>query len=272
MLTIATVIKHPAVGFSKTQDSVIREFGNSSGVEFLIKECLETGQTPVSNEYNEGTLSIHQVMSPDRGVFDGMNQAIELARGDWVLFLNAGDWLADGVGEKLLDVIDEKSDMDYLYFDGVTVDANDEREFLRKAPEALGIGHFYKRAPVLHPCLIVRKSVLQKLKFDTELDLAADFDLMVMLVAKAFKGRYVNRVCAFVLSGGLSEQKRIRARRQACRSLKRNSNGLLGRILAEASYFRFLCVHFIITFLVKPFPFVRNVAKSKSGGMPQGTY
>ena len=44
----------------------------------------------------EGQLPVRLFSQPPRGIYAAMNQAWQLARGEWLLFLNAGDLLLDG--------------------------------------------------------------------------------------------------------------------------------------------------------------------------------
>jgi glycosyltransferase involved in cell wall biosynthesis len=44
----------------------------------------------------EGQLPVHLFSQPPQGIYSAMNKAWQLARGEWLLFLNAGDLLLDG--------------------------------------------------------------------------------------------------------------------------------------------------------------------------------
>jgi hypothetical protein len=266
-------MKSPAPGFDKTYASVLREFGDCDDVEYLIKEwdaAAEWIESAPAEAMHR--LSIRKVHGKDSGVFDAMNQSIPVARGQWILFLNAGDWLAEGFGSKCLEFLKAHAACDFIYCDGVTVDVDDGREFLRRSPEKVQLNDFLHHAPILHPCLIVKQSHLAQRLFDLGYDLAADFDLMVELVAQGLKGQRLPAVGAFILSGGLSEQRRVRGKRQALRSLLHNAPSLKFKLLSYAAYLRFLCRHLLIVYGVRSFGPLRRWAKSRSGGQPSGTY
>jgi hypothetical protein len=274
VLSIITVVKSPVEGFEKTYASVLQEFGNLNGVEYLIKEwnAVEEWSETSGDDSNAPRLNIRKIRGKDSGVFDGMNQSVTAAQGEWILFLNAGDWLAKGFGDLLHEAIQSATECDYIYCDGVTVDADDGREFLRKAPESLRLPHFLHCAPVLHPCLIVKKSYLEQHLFNLDYDLAADYALMVELVASGAKGRHLPVVAAFILSGGLSERARIRGKRQALTSLLRNAPDLGFKIRSVLAFCRFMCRHILIVYGVRSFGPLRRWAKSRTGGQPAGTY
>ncbi|MGJ8638325.1 MAG: hypothetical protein ACSHYA_02940 [Opitutaceae bacterium] len=274
LLSIVTVIKSPAIGFEKTYASVLREFGDCDEVEYLIKEwdgSVKWAESIHSDENADG-LSIRKAKGSDSGVFDGMNQSILAVNGRWVLFLNAGDWFAKGFASHLIPALKAQSDCDFVYCDGVTVDAKDGREFLRKALENLQLNDFLHRAAILHPCLVVNKSFLARRQFDLEFDLAADYDMMIELVATKAKGYYLPVLAAFILSGGLSEQARVSGKRQALRSLIQNAPNLRFKLASYGAFARFICRHVLIVYVLRNLQPLLRLAQSRSGGKPSGTY
>ena len=101
--SIVIVSLNPGQKLVKTLQSVLRqEYGN---FEVILKDG---GSTDGSlKEEADGSLSVawpgqsvsdsrvHIFRSPDKGIYDGMNQALVHINGDYVLFLNCGDSLYD---------------------------------------------------------------------------------------------------------------------------------------------------------------------------------
>lgn len=274
LLSVISVIKDPAPGFAKTYDSVVQEFGAIGEVEYIIKkwsaEPAKT-ETPTSGE-RETMLSVRQFKSPDRNVFDGMNQAARAAGGKWLLFLNAGDWFIPGFGKICLPFLKQHSSADYIYADGVTVDADDGREFLRRAPERLVLSDFLHRAPYLHPCMIIQREVFLESPFDIRYHLAADFKLMVQLLTLGKTGIHLNHPAACIVSGGLSEKHRIQAKRQALRALCQHSPGFPFKAQAITAFLRFWVRHIVITQIIHKIPTLQRIARKRSEGKPAGTW
>jgi hypothetical protein len=273
LLTVVSVIKEPVTGLEKTHASVIREFGTCPEVEYLIKECASPGAgSQLTSADNSSTaFEIRHLRQPDSNVFEGMNQATHAASGKWILFLNAGDWFINGFGEICQRFLEHHSNCDYVYADGITVDATDGREFLRKAPHPLQMHHFLHRAPYLHPCLLIKRTWLLEHPFDTSFDLAADFKLMVQLVAHAKVGHYLPTPAACILSGGLSEKHRIRAKTQALKALCIYSPNRSFKLRALAGYLRFLILNSLIK-IVRKIPAIHRMAKKQTKGQPSGTF
>lgn len=101
--SIVIVSLNPGQKLMKTLQSVLRqEYGN---FEVILKDG---GSTDGSlKEEADGSLSVawpgqsvsdsrvHIFRSPDKGIYDGMNQALVHINGDYALFLNCGDSLYD---------------------------------------------------------------------------------------------------------------------------------------------------------------------------------
>lgn len=256
-LSIITVYKDPGSDLTKTEDSVLREFGSSRDIEYIQKEWSPEPELTESNKNIDGKLPCRHIRGRDSGVFDGMLQALGYATGEWVLFLNAGDWLAEGFAKRFEEALEGTDDCAFLYFDGMTVDCLDGRTFPRQAPERLRLQDFYHRNPVLHPCLVVRRSVMEDYGYDLDLNLAADFDLVVRMVSNRVPSKHIPFVGAYVLSGGLSEKCRMRAKWQAMHSLLRSRDSSWDAVRIVVSFFRFLVLHACIK-VIHRLPFFRR--------------
>lgn len=89
-LSVVTVVKDDPAGFARTRDSLAAQ--DVSGVEWVVVDgstdadaipaTLVALATPVTYRHE-----------PPMGIYSAMNSALELATGDYVYFLNAGDTL-----------------------------------------------------------------------------------------------------------------------------------------------------------------------------------
>ena len=70
------------------------------------------------------------VSEPDKGIYDAMNKGINIATGEWVIFMNAGDTFAN---ENILTrVFKEDDDADVIYGDVIKYNS-DGRRTIKKA-------------------------------------------------------------------------------------------------------------------------------------------
>ena len=91
ILTIITVNLNNVKGLEKTVKSVINQ--TSCDFEFIIIDGASTdGSRDVIELYREKIT--YSISEPDKGIYHAMNKGIAAAKGEYLLFLNSGDWLA----------------------------------------------------------------------------------------------------------------------------------------------------------------------------------
>ena len=97
--SIITASYNPGDKIEKTIHSVLEQ--TFRDYEIIIKDACSTDgsvenlirKPEVEKEIASGKIRLF--VQPDQGVYDGMNQAITQAGGDFLLFLNCGDTLHD---------------------------------------------------------------------------------------------------------------------------------------------------------------------------------
>ncbi len=91
ILTIITVNLNNVKGLEKTVKSVINQ--TSCDFEFIIIDGASTdGSRDVIELYREKIT--YSISETDNGIYHAMNKGIAAAKGEYLLFLNSGDWLA----------------------------------------------------------------------------------------------------------------------------------------------------------------------------------
>lgn len=75
-------------------DSVLGQ--RSGDLEVLIMDSVSRDRTlTIAREYAQKDARVRIISEPDRGIYDAMNQGIDAARGEWILFLGSDDRLYD---------------------------------------------------------------------------------------------------------------------------------------------------------------------------------
>ena len=96
-LTVITVCWNALADLKPTVESVLRQKAKGSiSIEHLVVDGASTDGTPewLAEQLAAGNIERY-VSEPDRGIYDAMNKGINLARGEVLAFLNAGDTYTD---------------------------------------------------------------------------------------------------------------------------------------------------------------------------------
>lgn len=102
-LSIITINYNNAEGLRKTMESVLSQ--TYKDFEYVVVDGASTdGSDDVIRAFALHTdgLEIKWISEPDTGIYNAMNKGIRMASGEYLLFLNSGDFLiADDVLEKV---------------------------------------------------------------------------------------------------------------------------------------------------------------------------
>lgn len=97
-LSIITINYNNAAGLKKTLDSVAAQtytdfehiIVDGASSDGSVDEIIAYSQSPIANRHKITWLS-----EPDTGIYNAMNKGIKKASGDYLLFLNSGDFLVE---------------------------------------------------------------------------------------------------------------------------------------------------------------------------------
>lgn len=125
-------------------------------------------------------LPLQCLSEPDGGIYEAMNKAVALARGDYLYFLNADDRLADAwVLERVHAALDAQRQPDLLV--GRVLFASGHGRQLRDYAHLTPRNIVYDS--LCHQAVFARRDLFERFGgFDTGYRLAADFDWLVRVV------------------------------------------------------------------------------------------
>lgn len=172
VFSIVTVTLNAGSLLDETIASVRQQtFGS---YEHIVKDG---GSSDGSFERALAVPRIRCIQRPDSGIYDAMNQALELCRGDYVLFLNAGDAFQEAaVLEKLAPSAGGGAGV--LYSDYWH---SDLRSVVFNPPRLTRF--FLFRNTLCHQAWLMRRDVIDRIGgFDVSLRVAADHELLTRAV------------------------------------------------------------------------------------------
>lgn len=203
LFSIVTVTLNPGSALGRTVESVeAQEFRD---VEHIIKDGGSTDRSieRLASAANGYRRLVHS--QPDAGIYDAMNQGLKLARGRFVLFLNAGDRLFDPSTLKLVAAqVCRGSVAPLIYGDYYF----DPLEMVVTSPKKLSAFFLYRNTLCHQACFVERETLESLRGFDTSLRVVADYDVLLRMRRRLrVPYLYLRTPLASILGGGFSAQR-----------------------------------------------------------------
>lgn len=197
LISIITVTYNAKALLERTILSVIEQ--NYENIEYIIIDGGSTDGTLEIIKKYEKEISLW-VSEPDTGVYDAMNKAIDMASGEWINFLNAGDTFIDSnVLNKIMSYTRDNSDL-------IVGNINYISEYSERKIKAAGLAYAFDGMFCCHQALFTRMSIMKRLKFDTAFKIAADYDFVLKCYKDGAKFKFIDEFVVNYRAGGLSEQ------------------------------------------------------------------
>lgn len=198
LLSIITVVRDDPAGLAATRDSLAAQ--DWRGFEWLVADG-GSGPATLAVLDEPGLKPDWLDSQADGGPFAGMDRALEVARGDYLLFLNAGDSLADAtVLSDLLPCLDTCPDL--LYGDSLE-DPGDGH--MRVKPSRHWRWAFYGM-PAHHCAILYRRAAVAGVRMDQGYRIAGDYAFTLAALRRAGPITRLPRVIARFAPGGLSRR------------------------------------------------------------------
>lgn len=160
-VSVLTVVRNGEATLRRAIESVIGQLGEYA--EYVIVDGASTDGTLDIIRAYEDRLACW-LSEPDRGIYDAMNKALSLARGDWVIFLGADDELKPS----LQAVTRELTDPNAVYYGDVEIAASG----------AISGGRFSRyrlmQENICHQAIFYPRAVYRSKRYDTDAGMLAD--------------------------------------------------------------------------------------------------
>ena len=204
LITIITVTYNAEDVIGKTMESLKNQ--TFKDFEHLIIDGASTDDT--LRKINLANLPQTRILSEkDKGLYDAMNKGLKLAKGDYVLFLNAGDAFhsPDTLAHY---AIEAKKNKDIIYGDTIVVDIHGNKISARhlSVPETLTPKSFSNGMLICHQAFMVKKELTQE--YDLKYRFSSDYDWTIKSIKKSDPANCanLNEVTIDYLDEGLTDK------------------------------------------------------------------
>ncbi len=189
-LSIITVNLNNRDGLQKTIDSVVSQ--TFRDFEWVV---IDGGSTDGSMELIERYADhfSYWVSEPDKGIYNAMNKGIKIAKGEYLQFLNSGDWLCDETTLERCFAHGFSADIAYgdLFF------CNGTDKEVCHYPQFVSFRLFYLSS-IGHPASFIKRSILQETLYDEELKIVADWKFFLAQALRNKRFEHIDEiVCCF---------------------------------------------------------------------------
>ena len=166
-ISVITINLNNLKGLKRTVESVISQ--TCRDFEYIV---IDGASTDGSKEYI-GTIGRinYWVSEPDKGIYNAMNKAVAVAKGEYCIFMNSGDcFYNDRVLEDMCSVLKGKD-----FYTGHPVLVYDDRMEKVKLPKSISIS-FMLIGSIYHQCTFTRTAILKERPYNEQHRLVSDWE------------------------------------------------------------------------------------------------
>jgi glycosyltransferase involved in cell wall biosynthesis/peptidoglycan/xylan/chitin deacetylase (PgdA/CDA1 family) len=157
-LSIITINLNNAEGLRKTIESVVAQ--TFTDYEYIIVDGASTDSSiETIQQFDDSMIQhLYWISEPDSGVYEAMNKGIRMAKGEYLLFLNSGDFLVNK--EVLKEVFKSNHSADFL-LGRCNISENGIVIHTTCPPQKITFGHLYE-AGLAHQASFIKREMFER--------------------------------------------------------------------------------------------------------------
>lgn len=219
-LTIITVNLNNMSGLKMTIDSVVSQ--TFRDFEWIV---IDGGSTDGSKELIEQYADnfAYWVSEPDKGIYNAMNKGIKVAQGEYLQFLNSGDWLCDETALERCFAHKFSADFAYgnLYF------ALDGKEVGRCFQPKKLTFRVLLESTILHSPTFIRREVIANELYDESLRIVSDWKFFLRQALRNRTFEYIDEFVTFFDTSGISATNKVLDRMEREKVIREEVSSLI---------------------------------------------
>lgn len=203
-ISIVTITYNAAQHISYTLESVLTQNIRPYEHVFIDGKSSDGTQGLIRKYEKACNYKVKLISEIDEGIYDAMNKGLDLVQGDYILYLNAGDYFAS---KNVLNLYHDNYIPNALVYASNINYVDSKYNISREWRLSSYPGNFKSGWHVAHPGFLAEINLLRSLKgFNLEYKIASDFDLMLRAVKSIDSGQLVilDNVTVNMLEGGFS--------------------------------------------------------------------
>lgn len=204
-LSIITICYNDKQGLQQTLESIKSQTSHS--FQYIVIDGASTdGSADLLSDY--ASVIDYSVSEPDKGIYNAMNKGIREAKGEYCLFMNAGDTLyADDNIEQVLPQLDGT---DFLSGDTICVFPDGKTKIWKAVNYAST--YLMSMYSLSHQATFIKTELLKKRPYREDLKVVSDWEQMfyeLIICDRTYKRLNLN-ICKFAQGGVSSSQAETR--------------------------------------------------------------
>ena len=203
-ISIITVCKNAENAIERTMLSVVSQNCFKENIEYVVIDGASTDKTfEIIQQYSK-TYPTKWISEPDSGIYNAMNKGIKMASGEYLLFLNAGDYLVHYNVIKSLMNLFEGKEFDMIYGNVFSVDPISEQYRIKAVKQPDALFFFYDSLP--HQAVFYKRTLFDKFgSYDETFKILADNVFNKKIVCdKHISVKHIDHIISVFLGDGIS--------------------------------------------------------------------
>ncbi len=198
-LSIITINYNNRNGLEKTIGSVVGQ--TFDDFEYLIIDGGSKDGSVEIIQQHAGKVS-YWISESDSGIYNAMNKGIKLAKGEYCLFLNSGDYL---LNENVLRNVSDELNGDAIIYGNGRMEKGSGKSELVNMPQNLTLEYFSSRS-IFHPSTFIKRELFDTYGLYNESNkIVSDWEFFIKTIMVAnVKARKIPNEIAVVEDGGIS--------------------------------------------------------------------
>lgn len=212
--SLAHLAADPSIDF----EWVVVDGGSADGTEEFLKSL-------------NGQYQLRFVSEKDNGIYDAMNKGIQLAHGDYALFLNSGDVFHPDVAQFVRQLVTLPAHRPAMVIGDALLDFGNGHKTRRSAKQGW---YIYHSLPASHQAIFFPMQGLKSHPYDLQYKVSSDYALAAKLYKAGYPFKRLDGLVSEFSMGGVSTSNNL----ELCRDAKNVQRTILGvpGFWAELSY------------------------------------